>query len=125
MQIVHEHDVQLVPSSNGNRTNGLVTRAGGATEISIVRQEQEAGGFNPPHAHDREEVMMIRRGTASVTVEEETVHLAPGDVLIVPARTVHQVRNTGAETAEYLYISPSGMHFYSAAGQEITPSWET
>ncbi len=23
MQIVHEHDVQLVPSSNGNRTNGL------------------------------------------------------------------------------------------------------
>jgi len=125
MQIVHEYDVQLVPSPNGNRTNGLVTRAGGATEVSVVRQEQEPGGFNPPHSHDREEVMLIRRGVTSVTMGEETMALAPGDVLIVPPRTVHQVRNSGTETAEYLYISPSGMRFYSAAGQEITPSWET
>ncbi len=102
-----------------------MTRAGGATEVSIVRQEQETGGFNPPHSHDHEEVMLIRRGTTSVTVGEETLHLVSGDMLIVPPHTVHQVRNTGSETAEYLYVSPSGMRFYSAAGQEITPSWET
>jgi len=125
MMIVHEDDVQLVPSPNGNRTNGLVTRANGATEMSVVRQEQEAGGFNPPHFHDREEVMILRRGAATVTIDDETVHLVPGDLVLVPSRAVHQVRNTGAETAEYQYVSPSGMRFYSAAGQEIIPSWET
>jgi len=125
MLIVREDNVQLVPSPNGNRTNGIITRAGGATQISVVRQEQETGGFNPPHFHDCEEVMLIRRGTAKVTVGEETVQLAPGDALLVPPRVVHQVSNTGAEAAEYLYVAPSGMRFYSAAGQEMTPSWET
>ena len=125
MIIVHEDDVQLIPSPNGNRTNGLITRTSGAMEMSAVRQEQEAGGFNPPHFHDREELMILRRGVAAVTVDNETVQLVPGDLLLVPPRAVHQVRNTGAETAEYQYFSPSGMRFYSAAGLEITPSWET
>ncbi len=125
MLIVHENDVALVTSPNGNRTNGLVTRAGGATEVSVVRQEQEPGGFNPPHMHDREEVMLIRQGVVTVTVGEESVQLAPGDLLVVPAHTLHQVRNAGDTTGEWLYLSPTGMRFLKPNGEEVVPSWET
>lgn len=125
MLIVHENDVTLVASPNGNRTNGLVTRAGGATEVSVVRQEQAPGGFNPPHMHDCEEVMLIRQGVVTVTVGTDTAHLAPGDLLVVPAHTVHQVRNAGDTAGEWLYISPAGMRFLKPNGEEVVPSWGT
>lgn len=125
MYIVRTGDIPLIASSNGNYTNGVVTRKGGATEVSVVRQRQEAGGFNPPHMHDHEEVMLVQEGAATVTVGAEIVTLAPGDMLVVPANTVHQVRNAGETTGEWLYISPSGMRFLRPNGEAATPAWET
>ena len=44
-------------------------------------------------------------------------------MLIVPARAVHQVANTGATPAEWLLMASAGMRFFNPAGEEIKPAW--
>lgn len=91
--------------------------------IGMIRQQQAPGGFNPFHSHNCEEVMLQQRGTVTVTLEETHVELEPGDLLIIPANTKHQIVNTGPSEAEWLLIWPAGARFFSADGNEIEPVW--
>lgn len=124
MLIVHERDVLLIPSPNGNATNGIVTAKQGATEVRVTRQREDAGGFNPPHIHDHEEVMIVRGGSVTVEVGEEAAQLGAGDIVVVPPHTLHRITNTGGETGEWLLISPAGTRFFRPDGEEIAPSWD-
>ena len=63
----------------------MATPSRGATDVSIIRQRQEPGGFNSRHTHDREEVTTVLSGTVTV---------------IIPAETVHQFANSGSVEAE-------------------------
>lgn len=121
--IVRGSDVQLLATPGGNHTDSLATKGRGATEVSVILQQQEPGGQNPPHTHDREEVMVLRQGSVTVQVGEERVALAAGDTLIVPARTLHRIENTGTERAEWLLIAPAGVRFFGATGEEMVPAW--
>ncbi len=116
---------QSIPASGtpGNFTGGLATLSRGATQVSIIRQRQIPNAANPAHRHDQEEVMVQLAGTVTVTVAGEAVTLAPGDTLIVPAETVHQIANTGGGAAEWLIVAPAGVRYFHPSGEEILPDW--
>lgn len=98
--IIRGADLDLLETPGGNFSASLASAGRGATEVNIVLQQQEPGGRNPRHTHDREEVLVLRRGRVTVTLGEEQVSLMAGDTLIVPAHTAHQVENAGDEGAE-------------------------
>ena len=121
--LVRGKDVTLVQTPGGNATSGLATPSRGAAEVSVIRQRQVSGGQNPPHLHDREEVMVMREGMVTVTVGTERFALASGDTMIVPPQTAHQIENTGAVEAEWLLIAPAGVGFFRPDGEELRPEW--
>lgn len=123
MLIIRNYEITPTETPGGNFTSGLATPSRGAQEVNVIRQHETPGGHNPPHRHDREEVMVMLAGTVTVTVETVLETLLPGDTLIVPAQALHQIANTGHEPAEWLIIAPQGRRFFSASGEEALPIW--
>jgi mannose-6-phosphate isomerase-like protein (cupin superfamily) len=57
------------------------------------------------HYHeDMQEVFVVMQGTAELTVGAQTVVLGRGDAVLIDAREVHVMRNTGEQDVEYLAI---------------------
>jgi mannose-6-phosphate isomerase-like protein (cupin superfamily) len=115
--------------TEGMFAGGLATPSRGATDVSVIKQGASPGAANPLHSHDREEVMVQLVGASTVTLGgdpdlRETVELAVGDTLIVPAGIPHQIQNTGQERAEWMLIGPAGLRYHGADGQDVgQPSW--
>lgn len=123
MIVIRAADTQAIETPNGNHGTSLATPRLGATEVTVVRQRQAPGGFNPTHIQNREEVMVLLSGHVTVSSGDERVALSPNETLIVPANAPHRVDNTGDTDAEWLIISPSGMQFYRETGEEASPPW--
>jgi len=122
--IVHPvQDQQPIESPNGNFGTALATPSLGAQEVSVVRQRQVPGGFNPAHTQSREEVMVLLSGQVSVSGGEQPTELRAGDSLIVPANTLHRIDNTGPVDAEWLIISVAGVQFFREDGAQARPGW--
>lgn len=125
MHIVRDNQRRLSTTPGGNASTPLATPSTRAADVSVIRQRQEAGGYNPAHWHDREEVMVMLSGQVRVTGGDTEATLETGDTLIIPAETLHQIQNDagGSETAEWLLIAPAGVRFFHANGEEAHPDW--
>ena len=123
MTVVRFDTLDLTDSPNGNASVPIATASRGASEVSVIRQRQQPGGFNPSHTHDREEVLVVLEGSLGVTTEGEMHTLHAGDTIVVPAHTPHQLRNAGDEPAEWLLVAPAGYRFYRESGEDATPAW--
>jgi quercetin dioxygenase-like cupin family protein len=76
-------------------------------EVIQVRVDFDPGYVAPRHTHPGEEIIYVLEGTLECHVEAQpTATVKPGDVLFVPAGTVHSVTNVGsgngAELATYV-----------------------
>ncbi|SMB89493.1 cupin domain-containing protein [Deinococcus hopiensis] len=123
MHILRTKQQHTVDTPNGNRVTPLATPRLGAGEVTVIRQRQVPGGFNPTHTQSREEVLVLLSGRVTVGSGEERSELLAGDTLIVPAHTPHQIVNTGSTDAEWLIVSPTGMQFFREDGEEMRPGW--
>ncbi|HKY27206.1 MAG TPA: cupin domain-containing protein [Pyrinomonadaceae bacterium] len=80
-------------------------------EVIQVRVELEPGTTAPRHSHPGEEVIYVLEGTWEYTVEgKPPLTLKAGDVLFIPAGTIHSARNVGTSRAAELatYIVEKG-----------------
>lgn len=69
---------------------------------SVFFEIWEPGGAQPDNSHpDSAEIFIVLSGQAQAYSDEHTVEIGQGDVLILPAGSVHKIRNT-SET-ERLY----------------------
>ena len=123
MTVVRFDTLALTETPNGNASAPIVTASRGASEVSLIRQRQQPGGFNPSHTHDREEALVLLGGKLDVTSGGETHTLQAGDTIVISANTAHQLRNAGDEAAEWLLIAPAGYRFYRDSGEDATPAW--
>ena len=76
-------------------------------EVIQVRVDFDPGYVAPKHTHPGEEIIYVLEGTLEYEIGgEPPVTVKPGDVLFVPAGTVHTARNlgsgNGAELATYI-----------------------
>ncbi len=123
MSVIRSTDLTAVESPGGNVTMPVVTPKSGAVEVSIIRQRQEPNGENPPHTHDREEVVIMLGGWVEISIDGERHQLGPGDAVILPPNALHQLRNRGDEPADWLLIAPSGIRFFHADNSPVVPGW--
>jgi len=76
-------------------------------EVVQVRVELAPGVSFPKHTHPGEEIIYVLEGTWEYTVEgKPPVTLKAGEVLFIPAGTIHSAKNVGsgngAELATYI-----------------------
>jgi quercetin dioxygenase-like cupin family protein len=75
-------------------------------EVIQVRVDFDPGFVAPRHTHPGEEIIYVLEGTLEYQIDGKPSTVKPGDVLFVPAGTVHSVKNigngNGAELATYV-----------------------
>jgi len=80
-------------------------------EAIQVRVDIEPGVAFPKHRHPGEEIIYVLAGSIEYQVEgKPPVTLKAGDVLFIPAGTIHAAKNVGSDTASELatYIVEKG-----------------
>jgi quercetin dioxygenase-like cupin family protein len=80
-------------------------------EAIQTRVDFAPGAVAPRHRHPGEEIVFVLRGSLEYRLDGQApVTLNPGNVLFIPAGTVHAVRNTGSVVASELatYIVEKG-----------------
>jgi quercetin dioxygenase-like cupin family protein len=80
-------------------------------EAIQVRVEIAPGVAFPRHTHPGEEIIYVLEGSLEYEVEgKPPVTLKAGDVLFIPAGTIHAAKNVGSDTAAELatYIVEKG-----------------
>jgi mannose-6-phosphate isomerase-like protein (cupin superfamily) len=116
MKITRSADIEYVPASHENPVSPGVWK-----KVLCQRADLQAGhvqminwarmpvgkAFAPHYHEDMQEVFVILRGTAEITIDEETAVLTAGDAVLIGARDVHVMRNTGEEDVEYLAMGIS------------------
>ncbi|MCC6627909.1 MAG: cupin domain-containing protein [Chloroflexi bacterium] len=83
-------------------TRMLVSAEMGAHQMCQFEQWSAPGAGAPTHHHAVEEVVTILEGQADFWVDGETIALAAGQSLIVPAGHPHGFRNSGTSTLHTL-----------------------
>ena len=75
-------------------------------EVIQVRVDFDPGYAAPTHTHPGEEIIYVIEGTLEYQIDGKPSTVKAGDVLFVPAETVHSVKNIGsghgAELATYV-----------------------
>src|SRR3954469_20733720 len=76
-------------------------------EVVQVRVDFDPGYLSPRHTHPGEEIIYVLEGTLEYQVDgRPTATYKAGDVLLIPAGTVHAAKNVGrdngAELATYI-----------------------
>ena len=80
-------------------------------EVIQVRVDLAPGVVAPPHFHPGEEVVYVIEGVMEYRLKgKPPVTLKAGEVLFIPARTIHEVKNVGSGNAAELatYIVEKG-----------------
>ncbi len=114
----------LTPTgSDGNAAGPVATPSTGATDVSVIRQRQGAGGIGREHRHDREEVLLPVSGQIAISAAPDRLELGAGDAVIIPAGLVHRVETVGDAPAEWLLIATAGVRFFGADGLVVSPGW--
>jgi quercetin dioxygenase-like cupin family protein len=123
MIAVMEKNLDRIETPGLNASAGIATPSRGATEISLIRQEQQPGGTNPLHWHDREEVVTVLSGCITVSTPDEALILSTGDSTIIPAKQLHRIQASGDQPAEWLLVAPAGIRYVHENGDEGNPPW--
>jgi quercetin dioxygenase-like cupin family protein len=80
-------------------------------EVIQVRVDFAPGVAFPPHSHPGEEIAYVIEGELEYQLEDKPpVRLKAGDVLFIPAGTIHSAKNVGSVSAAELatYIVEKG-----------------
>jgi quercetin dioxygenase-like cupin family protein len=113
------------PAASGHRTaDALLPQPPGVTRTELQRHDLGVAGREaiqmrialapgvafPDHRHPGEEIIYVLDGTFEYRVEGRLVMIGAGEVLFIPAGTIHSARNIGSRTAVELatYIVEKG-----------------
>jgi mannose-6-phosphate isomerase-like protein (cupin superfamily) len=107
----------------GLTITGLAAPSRGARETCVWRLALAANTPGTPHSLDREEIFVVLAGRAVAVIGDDTVELAPGDALIVPARQPFSLSNPHAEPFEAIAVLPVGGLAAMPAGAAFAPPW--
>lgn len=86
----------------------------GVDGISFCTEEQSPGSRMRVHKHlNNDELIFIRKGEGTLTLDEQSIQVKAGDVAFVPRGTWHGLHNTGKENLSMIFqYSPAGFEEY-------------
>lgn len=99
----------------------LVAGADTGGRYALIDMHVPAGGGPPPHRHDFEEQFSVLEGEIEATFRGETLQLAAGETINIPANAPHSFTNHGPAAARLLCMcTPAGQEeFFLKVGQLV------
>lgn len=85
----------------------LIGGAEGARNFALRYFEIEPGGWSSLDQHDHDHGVVILRGQGNVLLGGAETQVCLGDVLYIPPRELHQLRNDGEEPLGFLCVIPA------------------
>lgn len=121
----------VVPARSMRRTetpNGVMTTVASPSQgptdgLSVWRVAMPAGRHGPLHVFDREQVWQVLAGEVRIALGDQTLHLAAGDAVVLPAGVERQIT---AVTATEIVACGRGDVVASVPGEDQsrgTPPW--
>ncbi len=84
-----------VPSGPRARVRNFIANKQLGTQSDIHENVISPGVTVPWHFHEAEEVIVVLEGNGECTTDEGTEKYSAGDIIIMPARVKHSLRNSG------------------------------
>lgn len=109
----------------GLRVTGLASPSRGCRETNVWRLAIAPHTDGTLHSVDREEIFVAISGRAIVELAGESIALAPGDALVVPANQPFALANPHAEPFEAIAALPVGGRAAMPGGEPFAPPWTT
>ncbi|BAK34034.1 hypothetical protein MLP_10200 [Microlunatus phosphovorus NM-1] len=108
----------------GTTFTSLATPSRGSTTDNSLWRVQLAPGTTPtPHSLTREEIFLVLRGTADVTIDGVQETALTGSAIVVPSGVPFGLGNDGDEPVELLCCLPVGGQAQLGDGTLLTPPW--
>lgn len=92
--------------ASGARVRWLITKKDGAEKFSMRHFEIEPAGCSSLHRHSHEHEVFVLKGKCGVTCDGRREILGAGGVVLVPPDSLHQFKNLGNDTLEFLCMIP-------------------
>jgi mannose-6-phosphate isomerase-like protein (cupin superfamily) len=117
MKTIYAADRSYVPASHedpqspGTWKKVLLQKAdlqSGVVQMINWSRLPSGKSFAPHYHEDMQEVFIIVQGEARIVVGAQEAVLRRGDTVVIDAREVHQMFNSGPEAVEYLALGISG-----------------
>jgi quercetin dioxygenase-like cupin family protein len=113
MKIIHFSEAENKVFDNGpaKSVTGRVAigKADGANNFCMRVFELGPGGHTPSHTHDWEHEIFVHSGKGAVLREGQWVPVSQGNVVFIPAKEEHQLKNTGDQPFTFVCVIPSGV----------------
>ena len=108
MTVKRADDVEAKAVAAGKDTTiQVLISAKEGPNFALRRFIMQKGGGMPRHTNTVEHEQYVLRGRATITIGDETHHVAAGDVVFIPEGAVHSYENTGEEPFEFLCVIPN------------------
>ena len=92
MEVRSRDDAEAFTTLDGSVIRVLLDAARGARNQSLAEATLDAGGSTKRHRHPRtEELYVLLEGTGELEVDGETRRVGPGDAILIPPGTPHQI----------------------------------
>lgn len=79
-----------------------------ADNLTVVCTVVEPGDAVGTHTESVEEILLVLEGRADVRVGDETAEVASGQMVRIPAKVPHRIRNAGEGPLRFVGFFPSG-----------------
>jgi quercetin dioxygenase-like cupin family protein len=96
-----------VPSSSKARVRNFIANRELGTQSDIHENVISPGVVVPWHYHETEEVIVVLEGDGECRTEGGTESYSAGDVIIIPPRVKHSLRNSGNKLIRQICVFPN------------------
>ncbi len=104
MQIARFSKEQAAPAHNGTILAMPVLPDGMKAPFAHAWGYVDQDGAIEGHAHPHEEIYFIYRGQGIITVGDEESAVSEGDVIAIPGKAFHALRNSGAGALQWFAL---------------------
>ena len=96
-----------VPSGSKARVRNFIANRELGTQSDIHENVISPGVVLPWHYHETEEVIVVLEGYGECRTEGATENYSAGDVIIIPPRVKHSLRNSGNRLIRQICYFPN------------------
>jgi mannose-6-phosphate isomerase-like protein (cupin superfamily) len=110
IEVERENLVATIINKNdlpGNETSRTFEGQPHDAKVSFFLSETPPGRGPRLHTHPYEEVFIVQAGKLTFTVDDETIEVGEGIIVVVPAGVRHKFINSGTEVARHIDLHTS------------------
>jgi quercetin dioxygenase-like cupin family protein len=123
MTVIRGAQARRTQTPNAVMTTLASPTQGGSSHV-VWRVDMTPGQAGPRHGIDAEQVWTVLAGAATVEMGDETVTVAPGDTVVLPADLPRRITSDAAAGFAALVVAPVGMQAYLVPdGDKLVPAW--